>query len=306
MDYNIHDSLKIRSDIDLNLPAFFRRPFSGAPDLEISTRLKNVTDVDYVFPPYVYHKKGLLLHRYGFVTPCQLVLEDLEGRTKITFTRAYRQLVGVKKLIECVLDLKLMQSGLVKTHGACVQLDDGNGVMIAGWDHSGKSTIAIDLMNDGAKFLSDDITIIGEDCAYAYPKNIKAFTGLNFLARRLNRVPFVNRALGINKGMPPKNVVGDTHVKHLFISRYGKKGVREIGKDEAEAALNTMSVYVTAPFDNRHLVLDYCHYNKYDIGKLLDTRRGIIRKFLNKSRCFELASTNVPDSEELINKVVGR
>jgi len=306
MDYSMHGKLKIRSDIDLGLPAFFRQTFSGMPDLDISVGFKKVTDADYVFPPYVYHKKDMLLHRYGFVTPCQLTLEDFEDGTKITFTRAYKRFVGVRKLLECVLDLKLLQRGLVKTHGACVELRDGTGVMIAGWDHSGKSTLAINMMNDGAKFLSDDITLVSEDRAYAYPKNIKTFTGMHILARKLNSVPFVNRALGLNRGVPPKNVTGSTNVKYLFVSRYGKKSVRGISKTEAEMALNTMSVYVTAPFDSRHLLLEYCHYNKYDIGRLLEKRREIIHGFLRGVKCFELTSTNVPDSEDLIRKTLGK
>jgi hypothetical protein len=306
MEYSMHNKLKIRSDIDLGLPSFFKQPISGTPDLDISVGFKKVTDADYVFPPYVHHKKNMLLHRYGFVTPCQLTLEDFEGDTKITFTRAYKRLVGVRKLLECVLDLKLLQKGLVKTHGACVELRGGTGVMIAGWDHSGKSTLAISMVNDGAKFLSDDITLVSEDRAYAYPKNIKTFTGMHILARKLNSVPFVNRALGLNRGVPPKNVTGSTNVKYLFVSRYGKKSVRGIGKAEAEMALSTMSVYVTAPFDSRHLVLEYCHYNKYDIDRLLERRREIIRGFLRDVKCFELTSTNVHDSEDLIRKTLGK
>lgn len=303
-EYSVHGRLNIRSDIDLHLPAFFKSDFAGAPGLSIKKGFKKVTDADYVFPPYVYHRKDLLLHRYGFVAPCQMTLENIESSTSVTFTPAYKQLVGLKGLVECMIDIKLMQNGIVKTHAACVELKDGTGLMVAGWDHSGKSTIAIDMMNDGAKFLSDDIALLSEDGAYAYPKSIKAFTGMHALARRLNNIPFVNRMLGLNKGMPPKNVTGRTKVSYLFISRFGKKAVREISAGEAATALETMSIYVTAPFDKRHLVLEYCHYNKYDIGALLARRSEIIRKFLVGVKCFELTSTNVADSEELIRDTI--
>jgi len=305
MEYSMHNKLKIRSDIDLGLPSFFKQPISGTPDLDISVGFKKVTDAEHVFPPYVYHKKNMLLHRYGFVTPCQLTLEDFEGNTKITFTRAYKKLVGVGGLVDCVIDLKLLQKGIAKTHGACVELRDGTGVMIAGWDHSGKSTLAINMMNDGAKFLSDDITLLAGGRAYSYPKNIKTFTGMYALAKQLNSIPFVNRTLGLNKGVPPKNVVGETEVEYLFISRYGKKGIRSIGKAEARMVMNTLGIYTTAPFDKRHLVLEYCHYNKYDIGALLGKRLEIIKKFLDGVKCFELTATNVADSEELIRKTIG-
>lgn len=303
--YSVHGKLNILSDIDLRLPEFFRSRFNGTPDLAIREGFKKVTDADYVFPPYVYHKKDLLLHKYGFVVPCQLVLENLEGRTSVTYTGAYKKLVGVKELIECIIDIKLMQKRLVKTHASCVELIDGTGVMVAGWDHSGKSTLAINLMNAGAKFLADDITLIAEDGAYSYPKNIKAFTGMHALAKRLNSIPFVNRALGLNKGVPPKNATDKTKVKYLFISRYGKKGIRSIDKGEAETVMGTLGIYTTAPFDRRHLVLEYCHYNKYDIGALLAKRSEILKRFLTRVKCFELTSTNVADSEELIKKTIG-
>lgn len=301
-EYSMHGKLNIRSDIDLHLPTFFKSDFGGAPDLSIKEGFKKVTDADYVFPPYVHYRKDMLLHKYGFITPCQLVLENLEEKTSITFTDAYKRLVGVNPLVECILDMKLMQKGLAKTHAACVELNDGTGVMVAGWDHSGKSTIAMDMLAAGAKFLSDDITLLSESGAYSYPKNIKAFTGMYALAKRLNSIPFVNRTLGLNKGVPPKNVIGSTKVGYLFISRFGKKALHEMSAAEAAMALETMSIYVTAPFDSRHLVLEYCHYNKYDIGGLLASRIGIIKKFLAGVKCFELTSTNVADSEELISK----
>lgn len=303
-EYSVHSKLSIKSDIDLHLPTFFKSNFRGAPDLTIREGLKKVTDADYVFPPYVYHKKGMVLHRYGFVAPCQLTLENLEGKTIITYTDVYKKLIGIKGLVDCVLDIKLLQKGLAKTHASCIELQDGTGVMVAGWDHSGKSTLAINMMNGGAKFLADDITLITEDWAYSYPKNIKAFTGMYALAKRLNSVPFVNRTLGLNKGVPPKNVTGKTKVKYLFISRYGSNGVRSIGKDEAEMVMNTLGIYTTAPFDKRHLVLEYCHYEKYDIASLLAKRSEIIRKFLDGVKCFEMTSTNVADSEELIRKTI--
>ncbi|MCX6820764.1 MAG: hypothetical protein NT016_02350, partial [Candidatus Aenigmarchaeota archaeon] len=231
-------------------------------------------------------------------------LEDLEGKTAITYTDVYKRLIGIKGLVECVLDIKLLQKGFAKTHASCVELQDGTGVMVAGWDHSGKSTIAINMMNGGAKFLADDITLITEDGAYSYPKNIKAFTGMYALAKKLNSIPFVNRTLGLNKGVQPKNITGKTKVKYLFISRYGNEGIRAIGKDEAETAMNTLNIYTTAPFDKRHLVLEYCHYDKYDISGLLAKRSEIIRKFLAGVKCFELTSTNVADSEELIRKAI--
>ena len=307
MEYSIH-KLNIRSDVDLDIPSYFKKKLESGktPDLQILRGKPNTVGAHPVFPPYIYHRKNLLLHKYGFLIPCQLTLENLESATKIEFTEAYRKLVGVKDVIEAVLDFKLLQKGLVKMHGSCVELPNKTGVMIIGWDHSGKSTLALNKVERGAKFLADDITIISKDSAYSYPKNLKIFTGMNFLAKRLNSVPFANRMLGLNRAIPPKNITEKTKIKYIFISRYGKKSIRRVRPKEAAKTMDILNIYVTAPFDKRHLLLEYCHYNKYDLAALLRTRHEIIKKFLKRVKCFEITSTNVKDSEDLMKKILSK
>lgn len=310
MDYSIHGKLNIRTDLDLaaldlSIPPYFKKTFEKKPDLQILRGKSNISEIGHVFPPYIYHRKNTLLHKYGFISPCELTLENLEGRTTIKFTKTYLRLVGVRGVIESVIDFKLLQKGMIKMHGSCVDTPNGGGVMVIGWDHSGKSTLALNMTNEGAKFLSDDITILTKRQAYSYPKNVKIFTGMNPIAKKLNSIPFVNRALGLNRGVPPKNVIDKTKVRYIFISRYGSKSIREIELKEATRAMEILNIYVTAPFDKRHLVLEYCHYNKYDLGNLLRRRHDIIKCFLKGKRCFEITSTNVKDSEELIKKIIG-
>jgi len=304
MKYSIHRKLDVRTDVDIGLPSYFEKQFTKPPDLEILIGETKVADANSVFPPYIYHRKNVLLHKYGFPFPCQLTLMNFEGKTKIEFTEAYRKLAGVRDVINSVFDLKLLQKGLIKMHSSCVELPDKTGAMIVGWDHSGKSTLAVNMVDEGAKFLSDDITILASDYAYSYPKNLKIFTGMHFLAKRLNSVPLINRMLGLNRMVPPKNVTDKTKVKYIFISRYGEKNIRRVDPKEAARVMETLNIYVTAPFDKRHLVLEYCHYNKYDLGTLLKTRQEIIKKFLKGVKCFEMTSTNVEDSEDLIKKIV--
>lgn len=288
----------------MNLPPYFKKGFNKTPDLRIMRGETKTADAEAVFPPYIYYRKNVLLHKYGFITPCQLILENLEGKTKIEFTETYRKLVGIRGVIKAVIDLKLLQKGLIKIHGSCVELPDKQGVMVVGWDHSGKSTLALNMVREGAKFLSDDITLLSRDYAYSYPKALKIFTGMHFLARRLNTVPFVNRTLGLNRMAPPENITEKTKVKHIFVSRHGKKSIKEIELKEAIRAMEILNIYVTAPFDKRHLVLEYCHYNKYDLGTLFRRRHEIIKRFLKGTKCFEITSTNVKDSEDLIKKTI--
>jgi hypothetical protein len=305
MDYSIHGKLNLRADVNLGIPPYFKKAFNGKPDLEISKGSANAPSTKPVFPPYIFFEKNILMHKYGFFVPCRLTLSNLEGKTKIEFTELYSKLLDLKDIANCVMNFKLLQAGLVKMHGSCVELSDKTGLMIAGWDHSGKSTLALKIVDAGAKFLADDTTFLSHEYAYAYPKTIKAFRGLHFLAKRLNTVPLVNRILGINKRVQPKNITEKARVKYVFISRYGEKNIRVIDTKEAAKTMELLNIYITELFDKRHLVLEYCHYNKYDLPKLLKSRHDIIEKFLKGVKCFELMSTNVEDSEDLINKTIG-
>lgn len=309
MDYSINEKLFIRTDLDLSnffvdLPSYFRKDFDGTPDLEILKNKFEPKNIDYVFPPYVYYGKNILLHKYGFPVPCQLTLENLEGKTKIQFTDAYLRFVGLWGIVSSVIDLKLLQKELVKIHGSCVELPDKKGLMVVGWDHCGKSTLAFNMVNGGAKFLSDDITLFDENFAYSYPKDIKTFKGMNRLVERLNTTPFINRLLKVNKNVIPKNVAEKTRVKYIFVSRHGKKNIRNIELKELIKIFETLNIYVTVPFDKRNIVLDYCFYSKYDLSGLLKSRYKIIEKFLKDVECFEITSTNVKDSEDLIKKTI--
>lgn len=305
MDYSIHGMLNLRTDINLGIPSYFKKAFRGEPDLEISKGKANAPGADPVFPPYIFFGKNTLLHKYGFFAPCKLTLSNFEGKTRIEFTELYGKLLDLKDVAKCVLNFKLLQAGLINMHGSCVELPDKTGLMIVGWDHSGKSTLALNMVRAGARFLSDDTTLLSREYAYAYPKPIKAFKGLHFLAKRLNTVPLINRILGVNKVVPPKNIIDKTKVKYVFISRYGEKSIRAIDAKEAAKTMELLNVYVTKLFDKRHLVLEYCHYNKYDLATLLKTRHEIIKKFLKGIKCFELTSTSVQDSENLIKKTIG-
>lgn len=305
MDYSIHGKLTLRTDVNLGIPSYFKKDFSGKPDLEISKGEATAPGVKPVFPPYIFFKKNILLHKYGFFVPCKLTLSNLEGNTKIEFTELYSKLLDLKDLAKCALNFKLLQAGLINMHGSCVELPDKTGLMIVGWDHSGKSTLALNMTRAGARFLSDDTTLLSREYAYAYPKPIKAFKGLHFLAKRLNTVPLINRILGVNKGVQPKNIVDKTKVKYVFISRYGEKSIRAVDAKEAAKTMELLSIYITELFDKRHLVLEYCHYNKYDLPALLKVRHEIIKRFLRGVKCFEITSTSVKDSEDLINRIIG-
>jgi hypothetical protein len=62
-------------------------------------------------------------------------------------------------VVRPVLQLALLDRGCVAVHAACIEIA-GRAVLVAGWSESGKTEIALALVEQGAAFLSDKWTLL--------------------------------------------------------------------------------------------------------------------------------------------------
>ncbi len=306
--YDICDKLNIKSDVELRVPSYFEVDIVDNPDLIVEITDETISNsLSLTAPPYLFSGGKIVVHRYKTFRPCELSLQNLEGKTKITISPLYYKLVkNSNRVIRYVTDLKLLQKGLLKTHGSCFE-NNGKGVLVAGWDASGKSTIAKHFVSKGASFLSGDMTYLSSEYAFAHPKKIKMFRGHGNLAKRLNSIPYVNRHLGTYERVEPENIVQKTKLDYVFISRYGDKKIREITKTDAIQSLMILSDYMLRKsFDEKDIVLAYSHYNKYDIPGLLKSRYDILNKIMRDAKCYEFFSNNTSDSVEMVSDMLER
>jgi hypothetical protein len=73
------------------------------------------------------------------------------------------------RLVRPALQAALPARGAVAVHASAVMVD-GRAVLVGGWSESGKTETALALLEDGATFLSDKWTVVGEDgSAAAFP-----------------------------------------------------------------------------------------------------------------------------------------
>ena len=80
--------------------------------------------------------------------------------------------LAFRTLVRPALQLALSARGAPAVHGAAVEVD-GGAVIVAGWSESGKTETALALMENGAGFLSDKWTVVGEDRqASAFPVGV--------------------------------------------------------------------------------------------------------------------------------------
>lgn len=304
--YKIH-KLCVKSDFDINIPQCFSSKKLEDTDISIEIKNTNIENLDSVAPPYLFYGKDKLVHSYGLPIPCNLSIENLEGKTVLGVTNSYRRMpnIDVNEIIDFVLEIKLLQKELVKLHSACIKVD-GVGILIAGWGGSGKSTLAFKFLEKGAEVLSEDITIVDKEMAYSYPGTIKVFKGLNFLTKSLNGVPYINKLLRSYERVQIKKTSDSTNVQYIFISRYGDKNIRKLSFDDVLKDVMTLAIYMVKRRDTKNLPLAYCYYNKYDYASLIESRRDILKKFLSGVNAYEITSKTPAESMELIEGVISK
>ncbi|GAB3666038.1 hypothetical protein GCM10027596_32950 [Nocardioides korecus] len=172
--YAVADLVTIASEVPLGELEFFRQPRLGK-DLDIEIRVGKVG-------------RGTLKSRarlLRFEGPAGVRYEEHLGRLaanfaidlgeRITVTvspvLARSPHVAYTNVIEALLRFVIASKGHMLLHSACVEID-GRGVMLSARTDTGKTGTILRLLREkGARFLSDDMTIIGPDgLARCYPK----------------------------------------------------------------------------------------------------------------------------------------
>ena len=172
--FNIAGLLTVGSDIDLPELAFFREPSLGR-DLDLEVRVGKVGPagprgrarlVRFDEPAGIRYEEHLGRLGANFSI-------DLGGRIHVTVSRllARSPHVAYTNIIEALLRYAVAARGAMLLHSACVEID-GKGVMLSARTDTGKTGTILRLLREqGARFLSDDMTILHPDgTAHCFPK----------------------------------------------------------------------------------------------------------------------------------------
>jgi len=174
--YNIHNILKVASMYELPELEYFRVPaLSGEPDIRVRLERRRKKDrrrddhrdgqprradgdIHY----------GESLGRYGF----EITISN-KDRVDIAVSRIlkYSPHVLYTNVVEPILRWAMVRKGYALVHAACISFD-GQAVLITARTDTGKtSTILRTVDNYACSFLSDDMTIVGEDgTVLSFPK----------------------------------------------------------------------------------------------------------------------------------------
>lgn len=172
--YDIHGLVTIGSEVKLDELEYFRSPrLADGYDIELRVgavrpaALRRRRElVRQLTPPAVAYREHLGRVGADFHV-------DLGDPLRVTVTPllAMSKHVVYTNVIEALLRFVLVQRGRILLHSACIELD-GRGVMLSAQTDTGKTCTILRLLREqGARFLSDDMTILDSDgTALCFPK----------------------------------------------------------------------------------------------------------------------------------------
>ncbi len=172
--YAVGGLVTIGSQVALHELDFFREPRLGK-DLDIEIRVGKVGRSSWKSRARLLRFDQPVGVRYEehFGRLAANFAIDLGDRIHVTLSSllARSPHVAYTNVIEALLRFVIASKGHMLLHSACVELD-GRGVMLSARTDTGKTGTVLRLLREkGARFLSDDMTIVSPDgTAFCFPK----------------------------------------------------------------------------------------------------------------------------------------
>lgn len=183
--YNIHDIIKLKSEINLQELEYFTSKEFSEPDITLSVNSfsrdpdmsKMRTKRKLIAKDFGSGSKSYEIKYTEHFGRCgaqfqinvdwnklQILINELISKSKhVTYVN----------LIEPLLRFLFLSKGYILLHSACMSTPDGIGFFLSAPPDTGKTTTVIKCVKKGLSFLSDDMTIISlPNQALCFPKSM--------------------------------------------------------------------------------------------------------------------------------------
>jgi len=338
--YNIHDVVKIESDIMLLNDAFHRYFLSSdVSDPDIIIKIDK--DVDFSkqglsrHDIWFYGKEGADLVYYVdrlFGRKDRVLIKNIAGKpTEIHATKSatrinLRSRGSLSDLIETVIDLKFLKAGLFTIHAASLSRNN-SAILLAGFPNIGKTLCTLNLLKKGFSYLGDDNGVIDRNGnVYCYPStsSIGYHDFLKFIepedVGRWNYYKYLFRVL------PMRNKI----IERLFdypeiylpdIKKYkqadkakawitccleiGEREIKEVNKEELAKKIWISNNYSRPAIIQNPFMHVYAYFNNMDFADIIKMENDILLSFLSNSKCFIIAC-NERDWGSVLDEVLQR
>ena len=334
--FNLHNLVTIKTNINLNIPSYFKVDKVQNPDIEFIQEEFHTNSNNKIrtrnFYYWIDNKKLYIDYNIPFIN-ARAVINDLNSKTKIQITKNFLKYSRIGIPIRAIIQLKLIQKGYSLIHAGCLNCD-GESVLIVAPRDSGKTSTILSLLknhefdfvsdaaviNDGIRFMSDDITIISNhEVAFSYPEQIdvsahtltsgivepyNAKIGRNYyLTLLLGRLFDIELTQKRSALLDLTSKLGK--ISKVFILTGGKdnEGISEISKDEAVRKIFTATTDLINPMKEYILNL-YSYTCDFPMFDLIVKQYSIIENAIWNTECFEVCSNDVSKYSGMIKKVI--
>ena len=336
--YNIHNVLKIQSDVRLMNYAFHKYFLSDeTDDPDIIIRIakdiekpKGLSRHDRWFygkegGDLVYYEDNLL-----GMNDKVLVKNIKEKPTEIIVTKSVlkftpRSRGSLSDLIEAIIDLKLSKTGFATLHAGTLS-KNGLAVVLTGFPNVGKTLCTLYLLKNGFKYMGDDNGMIDKDGnVYCYPStssigyhdflkfiepdDIGRFRYYMHLLRVLPmRVKIVERLFNYPEiYLPDIKRYGQedkAKAKVVCCLEIGEMKIREISREKMVKKIEMINDYSRPrPTQNPFLWI-YAYFNTdFNLHGFVGREEEIISSFLKHCKCFVI-SCNERNWGEVLEEVL--
>ncbi len=303
-NYNIHDVVKISTNVEGFFPEHFKVYKNQQADLEIIETNFEFEKKSYNHIGSFYgNDKTIYFESKIFGIPIyRILIKDLDGKTKLYFTKTTNRIFNIQKLVFLLLQIKLLQKNCTLLHAGGVS-KDGKGIVVFGWPGVGKSSTLFGLMkNQSFRFFGDDSIIISDKKQmYAYPQRMGVFyKSENLDALRLSplkmfelslrylisKIPPFNRYIGAKLMVDISNIAkfeSKTKLEKVYFLETGR-GKTLINKPKAINRI--ISSTIQSFFDHylsNKMFYAYCYLTGFDPGYVEKSMRKILEKTLKKN-----------------------
>jgi len=328
--YSIHDIIKVKTNVKLPiLPDYFKvKDELTTPDIEVLVGELKIDLPEDKKRCGIFFLQGrgsslFIDYKIPFLD-AKLIIDDLEGKTKIKFTKALKKFGKVEVLFNTILLLKFIQKGYALVHSGCVN-SFGNCYLISAMRDMGKTSTVLSLLDGNKfKFMSDDLTILRDDGkAFSYPTKVGispfTLTGnmVSYTGGRMKKLiaksqllifileNFLKFELSERKEIPHELIEDEGTIEKVFIlaGSREKEGIRKIDNSEAARKILMTTAELLDPF--RVYSLNYYSYIfDLDTLKLFNKEKEIIEKAIADAECFELRANKVERYVEMVKEVI--
>ncbi|TET83993.1 MAG: hypothetical protein E3J36_02610 [Candidatus Nealsonbacteria bacterium] len=175
MKYNIHNILKVESDLNI-FPKSFLGEFKKA-DLIIKRKDIKIDKNKYknFSLKFFGGNNALYFESYFYGRPLnKFLIKDLREFYYLKNSRYYN-IAGISRIL---FEINLLKRGYTLVHAGAVKRDD-KGYLIVAFPEGGKSSTTLSLSLENGEILGDDVVIISENgFIYSYPtKKMRIYSG---------------------------------------------------------------------------------------------------------------------------------